>query len=46
VLEQYPDDLAAVTPAVVQAAAAACRRTAVLGLLGEQATLDRLVPSG
>jgi hypothetical protein len=30
----------------VQALAAQCRKTAVVGLLGEQATLDRLVPSG
>ena len=45
-LERFPKDLAELTPAVVQAAAAQCRRTAVIGLLGEQATLDRLVPSG
>jgi zinc protease len=45
-LERFPTDLAAVTPAAVQAVAAECRKTAALGLLGEQATLDRLVPSG
>jgi len=45
-LERYPQDLATLTPAVVQAFAARCRKTAVVGLLGEQATLDRLVPSG
>jgi len=45
-LERFPKDLAELTPAAVQAAAAQCRRTAVIGLLGEQATLDRLVPSG
>jgi zinc protease len=45
-LERYPKDLAELTPAAVQAASAQCRRTATIGLLGEQATLDRLVPSG
>jgi predicted Zn-dependent peptidase len=45
-LERFPADLAAVTPAAVQAVAAECRKTAAIGLLGEQATLDRLVPSG
>ncbi len=45
-LERYPQDLAALTPAAVQAFAAECRKTAVIGLLGEQATLDRLVPPG
>ncbi|HTS82313.1 MAG TPA: insulinase family protein [Myxococcaceae bacterium] len=45
-LERYPQDLAALTPAAVQAFAAQCRKTAVVGLMGEQATLDRLVPSG
>jgi len=45
-LERYPQDLAALTPAAVQAFAAQCRKTAVVGLLGEQAVLDRLVPSG
>jgi zinc protease len=45
-LERYPQDLAALTPATVQALAAQCRKTAVIGLLGEQATLDRLVPTG
>ena len=45
-LEQFPKDLAALTPAAVQPVAAECRKTAVVGLLGEQATLDRLVPSG
>jgi zinc protease len=45
-LERFPADLAAVTPAAVQAIAAECRKTAAIGLLGEQATLDRLVPSG
>ena len=45
-LEQFPKDLADLTPAAVQAVAAECRRTAVVGLLGEQAMLDRLVPSG
>jgi len=45
-LEQFPTDLADLTPAAVQAMAAECRRTAVVGLLGEQAMLDRLVPSG
>jgi len=44
-LERYPQDLAALTPAAVQAFAAECRKTAVIGLLGEQATLDRLVPA-
>jgi predicted Zn-dependent peptidase len=45
-LERYPQDLAALTPERVQSLAAMCRKTAVMGLLGEQATLDRLVPSG
>jgi zinc protease len=45
-LERFPQDLAALTPGVLQTFAAQCRRTAVIGLLGEQATLDRLVPSG
>ena len=45
-LERFPKDLAELTPAAVQAAGAQCRRTATIGLLGEQATLDRLVPSG
>jgi zinc protease len=45
-LERYPQDLATLTPEAVQALAAQCRKTAVVGLLGEQATLDRLVPSG
>jgi len=45
-LERYPKDLSELTPAAVQAAAGQCRRTAAIGLLGEQATLDRLVPSG
>jgi predicted Zn-dependent peptidase len=45
-LERYPQDLAAVSPEGVQAFAAQCRKTAVIGLLGEQATLDRLVPPG
>jgi hypothetical protein len=31
---------------MLQAFAAQCRRTAVVGLLGEQSTLDRLVPPG
>jgi zinc protease len=44
-LERFPQDLAALTPQVVQAFAAQCRATAVVGLLGEQATLDRLVPA-
>ena len=44
-LERYPQDLAALTPAAVQAFAGECRKTAVIGLLGEQATLDRLVPA-
>jgi len=45
-LELFPKDLSEVTPAAVQAVAAECRKTAAIGLLGEQATLDRLVPSG
>jgi len=45
-LERYPKDLSELTPAAVQAAAGQCRHTATIGLLGEQATLDRLVPSG
>jgi predicted Zn-dependent peptidase len=45
-LERFPQDLAALTAGAVQALAAQCRRTAVVGLLGEQATLDRLVPAG
>ena len=44
-LERYPQDLAALTPAGVQALAAECRKTAAIGLLGEQATLDRIVPT-
>jgi predicted Zn-dependent peptidase len=45
-LERYPQDLAQLSPEAVQALAAQCRKTAVVGLLGEQAALDRLVPSG
>jgi zinc protease len=45
-LERFPQDLAALTPEAVRTFAAQCRRTGVVGLLGEKATLDRLVPSG
>lgn len=45
-LERFPADLSELTPATVQAMATQCRKTAVIGLLGEQAALDRLGPSG
>ena len=36
-LERFPEDLSQVMPAAVQAVAAECRKTAAIGLLGEQA---------
>jgi zinc protease len=43
-LERLPDELASMTPADVQQLGAECRKTAAIGLMGEQAVLDRLVP--
>lgn len=44
-LEKLPEELASVTPEDVQRIGVECRKSVAIGLLGEQAALDRLVPA-